>query len=120
MAAALQHQTAALGARIPTASACDVRRNTASRTGNSDAVISHPAWTRFSVRSDFVWIGGPGEGLGFSVVIFKEAVNGGLQVNDRAEDTALQPSLGQFGEEAFDGIEPGARGRREVEGETLV
>ena len=55
---------------------------------------------------DFVGIGGPGEGLGLSVVIFKEAVDCGLQVDDRVEDAALQPSLGQFGEEAFDGIEP--------------
>ena len=44
------------------------------------------------------------------------AVDGRLEVDDGAEDAALEPSLGQGGEEAFDGIQPGAGGRREVEG----
>ena len=33
-----------------------------------------------------------------------------------SEDAALQAPLGELGEEALDGVEPGAGGRREVEG----
>ena len=32
------------------------------------------------------------------------------------ENTALQPTLGQPGEEGLDGIDPGCRGRRVMEG----
>ena len=56
------------------------------------------------------------KGFGLFVVLVEEAVDGGLKVDDRAEDAALQPALGELGEEALDGVEPGARGRREVEG----
>lgn len=42
---------------------------------------------------DFVGIGGPGEGLGLLVVVGDEAIDGGLEVNDRVEDTAFQASL---------------------------
>ena len=38
----------------------------------------------------------------------------------RSEDAALEPALGQLGEEALDGVEPGGRGRREVEGEARM
>ena len=38
---------------------------------------------------DFVWIGGPGEGLRFLIVLFEEAVDRGLQVGDRSKDAAL-------------------------------
>ena len=37
-----------------------------------------------------------------------------------AEHAAFQPALGELGEEALDGIEPGAGGRGEVEGEARV
>src|SRR3546814_10860201 len=60
---------------------------------------------------DGVGIGGPGEGLGFGVVLAHEAVDGGLEVDDGVEDAALEPSPGELGEEAFDSIEPGAGGR---------
>jgi len=46
--------------------------------------------------------------------------DGGLQRNDGMEDTALETLSGQGGEEVFDGIQPGARGRREVEGPAWV
>ena len=69
---------------------------------------------------DFVGIGGPCEGFGLGVVLVEEAVDGGLKVGDGAEDAALQAPLGQDGEEALDGVEPGARGRREVEGPALM
>ena len=69
---------------------------------------------------DFVWIGGPCEGLRRVVVLFEEPIDGGLKVCDRrTEDAAFQPPFRQLGEEALDGVEPGAGGRREVEGEAL-
>ncbi len=60
-------------------------------------------------------IGGPDEGLGIGVGLCKEAVDGGLQVGDGPEDAALEAPPGELGEEAFDRIEPGCRGRGEVE-----
>jgi hypothetical protein len=45
------------------------------------------------------------------VVIDNEAVDGGLEIDDALEDTALKAMLGQDGEEAFDSIEPTGRGR---------
>ena len=42
---------------------------------------------------DFVWIGGPGEGLRFLIVLFEEAVDRGLQVGDRSKDAALEPAF---------------------------
>lgn len=53
-------------------------------------------------------------------MLVEVAVDGGLKVNDRTEDAALQPTLRQFGEKTFDGVEPRARSRREVESETLM
>src|SRR5579859_6657656 len=69
---------------------------------------------------DFVWACGPCEGSRVKIVLIHEAVDGGLQVGDRSEDAAFQSSFGELCEEAFDGIEPGARGRREVEGPARV
>jgi len=69
---------------------------------------------------DFVWVCGPGEGFRIIVSLRDEAVDGGLEFDNAPEDTALQSLLGQFGEEALDSVEPRARGRREVEGETRV
>jgi hypothetical protein len=55
------------------------------------------------------------------VVGFGEvAVDGGLEIDDALEDAAFQPLPGQFGEKAFDSIEPGGRGRGEVEMEPWV
>ena len=53
-------------------------------------------------------------------MLVEEAVDGGLEVDDRAEDAALQRPLREFGEGALDGVEPRTRCRREVEGEALV
>src|SRR6266404_8339863 len=69
---------------------------------------------------DFVWIGRPCEWPRLDVVLDKEAIDCRLQVDNRSEDAALQSALGQFGEEAFDGVEPRARCRREVEREALM
>src|SRR5260221_973376 len=49
-----------------------------------------------------------------------EAVDGGLEVDDRAKDAALEAAPGEFGEEALDGIEPRAGGRGEVEDEARM
>lgn len=69
---------------------------------------------------DFIWIGGPDEGFWAFVVLIQEAVDGGLEVDERMEYAAFEPSVGQPGEEPLDGIEPGTRGWRKVEGEARV
>jgi hypothetical protein len=65
---------------------------------------------------DFVGIGDPLEGFRLGVVMIEEAIDGGLQVGDGSEDAALETALGQDGEKALDGVEPGSRGWGEVEG----
>ena len=74
----------------------------------------------FDGGDDFVGVGGPDERFGLLVVFGEEAVDGGLEVDDRVKDAALEATLRQFGEEALDGVEPRARGRREVEGEARM
>lgn len=69
---------------------------------------------------DYVWICDPCEGLGLAIVLLEEAVHCGLKVGDRAEGAAFQTPFRQLGEEALDGVEPGAGSRREVEGEAFV
>ncbi len=69
---------------------------------------------------DLFWIGGPGEGFGGFVGVCDEAVDSSLEIDEGMEDTALEPPLGEFGEEAFDGVEPRAGCRREVKCEALV
>ena len=54
------------------------------------------------------------------IVFAHEAIDGGLKVDDGMEDAVLEPAPGEFGEEALDSIEPGARGRGEVEGPAWV
>ena len=44
---------------------------------------------------NFVRISGPSEGLRLGIVFDDEAIDGGLQVDDRDEDTALQSPLGE-------------------------
>jgi hypothetical protein len=56
---------------------------------------------------DLVGIGDQMEGLRLFVVILKEAVDGRLQIGDGPEDAAFQTTLGQDGEKALDGVEPG-------------
>ena len=55
---------------------------------------------------DLVGIGGPDEGLGVMIGLVEVAVDGGLEVDDGAEDAALQSAPGELCEEALDGIEP--------------
>src|SRR5262245_58451502 len=51
------------------------------------------------------------------VCLGDEAVDGGLEVGDGSEDTALEAPRGELGEEPLDGGEPGAGGWGEVEDE---
>jgi hypothetical protein len=76
-----------------------------------------PAFDRGDNR---VWIGGPCEGPWGRVVLDEEAIDGGLQVDDASEHAALEAPFGELGEEALDGVEPGARGRCEVEREAFM
>ena len=45
---------------------------------------------------DFVWIGGPDEGLWLLVVVGDEAIDGGLEIDDAFEDAALEISRAQI------------------------
>jgi len=60
----------------------------------------------FDGGDDFVWVCGPCEGLGIVIGLIEEAVDGGPEFPDGSKDAALEASFGEFGEEAFDGIEP--------------
>lgn len=72
----------------------------------------------FDGGNDGVGIFGPGKWLWRLVVLGEVSIDGGLKVNDASEDAALEPTLCEDGEEALNGIEPGGRGRGEVEDET--
>lgn len=74
----------------------------------------------FDGGDDFVWIGGPDEWLWRLIGFGDEAVDGGLKLRHGTEDAAFQPPLGQLGEIALDGIEPGTGCRREVEDEARM
>jgi hypothetical protein len=50
---------------------------------------------------DFVWIGGPDEGLWLLVVVGDEAIDGGLEIDDAFEDAALEAPHGEDGEETL-------------------
>src|SRR5438046_8444180 len=69
----------------------------------------------FDRGDDLLRIGGPDEGLWIIVGFPEEAINRGLEIDDRAEHATCEPALGQLGKEALDGVEPGGRGRRVVE-----
>src|SRR5438309_11580074 len=59
---------------------------------------------------------GPGEGFGTGIVFSEISIDGGLQVSDRAEDAAADALPGHLGKEVLHRVEPGGRGRGEVEG----
>jgi len=63
---------------------------------------------------------GPDERLGFVVGFSDEAVDGGLKLDNRCEDAAFEALPGEFDKQAFDGIDPGAGSRGEVEGEARM
>jgi hypothetical protein len=74
----------------------------------------------FDGGDDVVGVRGPDERLGLPVVLGEVAVDGGLEMDDGMKDATLEAALRQFGEETFDGVEPRAGGRREVEGEAMI
>ena len=51
-------------------------------------------------------------------MLLDEAVDGGLEIDEGVEDAVFEPPPCELGEEAFDGVLPRARCRREVEGPT--
>ena len=74
----------------------------------------------FHGSNDLVWIGGPGKGFGVFVGLCDEAIDGGLEIDERMEDVAFEPPSCEFGEEALDGVEPGGGSWREMEDKPLV
>lgn len=58
----------------------------------------------FGGGNDFVGIGGPDEGPGCFVCLCDEAIDGGLEIDHRAEDTALEPATREFGEVVLDSV----------------
>ena len=48
------------------------------------------------------------------------SIDGGLQVGDRVEDAAADALPGHLRKEVLDGVEPGGRGRGEMEGPTRM
>ena len=53
-------------------------------------------------------------------MVLEVAVDGGLQVDDGPEDATPEALAGEFGEEAFNGVEPGTGFWGEVEGPARV
>lgn len=64
---------------------------------------------------DLIRIGTPDEGSGLLIMLLDETVDGGLQVDDGVEDAVPEAATGQFGEEAFDRVQPGTGRWYEVE-----
>ena len=60
------------------------------------------------------------KGLGSALVFATKRLIADLQVDDGLEDAALETLACELGEEAFNGIKPGRRGRGEVEGPARV
>jgi hypothetical protein len=67
-----------------------------------------------------VRISGPGGWLGLGIMFDEEAIDGGLQIDDRDEDTAFYSSLGEFYEKPSTALSHRTRREREVECEALV
>src|SRR3954466_4479985 len=68
-----------------------------------------------NLLDDAVRICGPDKGSWAFVCLRQEAIDRLLEVDDAAKDAAPESLVGQLGEETFDRIEPGGRGRREME-----
>lgn len=65
---------------------------------------------------DGLGCGGPDEGFGHSIGCGDVAGDCRFEIIDRAKDAPLEAVPREFGEEPFDGVQPGARRGREVEG----
>jgi hypothetical protein len=56
---------------------------------------------------DGIWVGAPDEWPGsVAVALCGEAVDGGLEIDDRAEHAVLETAAGERCEKAFDGGQP--------------
>ena len=60
----------------------------------------------FDGSNDLIGVGFPDEWLWLLIVLFDEAVDSRLQVDDGMKHTVFQPSARQLCEEALDGIQP--------------
>lgn len=58
---------------------------------------------------------GPDEGLGVGIVVLQVFHNGAVELRDALEDAAADAVSGDLGEEPLNHVEPGSRGRREVQ-----
>jgi hypothetical protein len=74
----------------------------------------------FNGGDNLVWIGGPCEWFRALVSFGDEAINGGLEIDERIEDTPVEAPFGEFGEEALDGVGPRTRCGCEVESEAAM
>ena len=74
----------------------------------------------FDGGDNFVWIGDPFEGFGMGVVIVEETIDRGLEVGDGSENAVFQAAFDEGCEETLNGVEPGGRGRGEVEGPSRI
>jgi hypothetical protein len=63
---------------------------------------------------------GPDEGLGGGIVVLQAFYDGSLKIGDACEGTASGEISGDLGEEALNHVEPGSRGRREVQMEAFM
>ncbi len=55
---------------------------------------------------DLVGVGLPDERPRVLIMLFDEAIDGGLEIDDGVEHAVFQASPGELGEEALDGVEP--------------
>jgi hypothetical protein len=60
---------------------------------------------------------GPGKGFWVCVGVFEEGVDGIFELLQGLEHSAFEPLVGEFGEEAFDRVQPGRGYRGEAEDE---
>ena len=58
------------------------------------------------VGDDFVRISFPDEGARLVIMLFDEAVDGGLKIYDGVEDAVFQAPAGQLGKETLDSTPP--------------
>jgi hypothetical protein len=68
----------------------------------------------FDGSDDLVGIGSPDEGLGIMIGLRDETVDHGLELDEGAEDAALDAAPRELSEEAFDGVKPRAGSRGEA------
>jgi hypothetical protein len=69
---------------------------------------------------DPIGIGVPDEWFRGFIVFGHEAIDGGLEIDERSEHAALQATFAELREETFHGVKPGARRRYEMEGKAQV